>query len=137
MSLLWVEQVDKGGCGIACLAMLLDTTYARIVELAPELCGKCGVEQTELDHFLAEQGFAVQRLYPDRRFDGLRRTLWPVKPFADRHLVSVVQSKADIWGHWVVMDGKGVVYDPADPEFKKSKLSRYYRVTSIAGVSLQ
>lgn len=131
----WVEQVDNGGCGLACLAMLLDTTYARIVELAPDLCGKCGVNQTEMDHFLAEQGFSVRRLYRDRRFDGVRRTKWPPKPFAERHLVSVWQTRNDIWDHWVVMDAKGNVYDPADPACTKSRLSRYYRVSSVAGVS--
>lgn len=130
----WVEQVDSGGCGLACLAMLLDTTYARIVELAPDLCGKCGVNQTEMDHFLAEHGLHVRRLYQKQRFDGKFRAPWPPKPFADRHLVGVVQTKTDVWGHWVVMDEKGVIYDPADPEFKKSKLSRYYKVESIAGI---
>ena len=131
----WVEQVDSGGCGIACLAMLLDTTYARIVELAPELCGKCGVEMRDMDHFLAENGLSVRRLWPSKRFDGARRPKWPVKPFAEKHLVQVLQNRTDVWDHWVVMDEKGVVYDPADPEFKKSRLSRYHRVISIAGVS--
>lgn len=130
----WVEQVEKGGCGIACLAMLLDTTYARIVEMAPDLCGKCGVEEAVMFDFLAEHGYAVQRVEQAKASDGTKRKKWPPKPWADRHLVMVMQTKDDVAAHYVVMDAKGNVYDPADPEYRRTRLSRYYSVEWVAAV---
>lgn len=131
----WQEQVDRAGCGIASLAMLLGVSYARIVELAPQLCGaRCGVTDDEMDHFLASCGYAVQRLHPFKTFDGIARQKWPPKPWSERHLVSVIQTKHDHVGHFVVMNRRGVVYDPADREFVPSRLGRYHRVEWVAGV---
>lgn len=133
---LWVEQVDKGGCSIACAAMLLGTTYARVREMAPQFCGACGVDPEQLDHFLAEHGLAVRRLFRFSEHTGEARAKWPPKPFAELHLVMVSQTKkdADAYQHYVVMDGVGNVYDPSDPEYKKCRLSRYYRVEWVAGI---
>lgn len=131
----WLEQVERAGCGIACMAMLLETTYARVVEEAPMFCGgKCGVDYLHLDHFLASRGYAVQRLERDQHFSGERRAKWPPKPWAEKHLVLVTQTRADIDSHYVVMDSKGKVYDPSDATYVPSRLSRYYRVEWVAGV---
>lgn len=133
--LVWQEQVEPSGCGLACLAMLIGTTYARILEQAPMFCGaKCGVEYTHMDHFLAEHGYAVQRIERNMHFNGMRRVKWPPKPWADKHLALVVQTKNDIDAHYVVMDRRGNVYDPADPEYKKRRLTGYHRVEWVAAV---
>ena len=60
----WVEQPDDppGGCGIACLAMLLGLNYVQMTIAAPELCAKCGVEEPVMHDVLAEHGYAVQRI---------------------------------------------------------------------------
>lgn len=130
----WVEQVDKGGCGLACLAMLLDTTYARIVEWGPELCGKCGMEDDQMEQFLASKGMAWQRVWQHREFDGKEHEPWPPEPWAERHLCSVVQTPLDMVGHFVVMDRDGACYDPADTELKPRRLTDYHEVEWVAGV---
>jgi hypothetical protein len=130
----WIEQVDKGGCGIAALAMLLGVTYARMREMAPQLCGHCGVDEPIMYDVLAENGYAVQRLERMRASDEENRAVWPPKPWAKKHLVCVMQSPEDSVSHWVVMDGRGNVYDPADKEFRKCKLSRYHSVESVTAV---
>lgn len=129
----WVEQVDKGGCGIACLAMLLGVTYARIVEWAPEFCGKCGLQDDQVDQFLSEHGYALQRVWEYREFDARKREIWPPRPFAQKHLCSVMQTNEDSIGHFVVMDGKGVVYDPALPAFAPKTLLDFHEVEWVAG----
>lgn len=133
--MIWQEQVDDAGCGIACLAMLLDQPYARIVGQAPDLCGvKCGVERDWLFQFLAEHGHAVQLRERVKWYEGTVHKPWPVKPWAERHLCCVYQTKADIYDHYVCMDKDGTVYDPADPQFIASRLSRYYKVCWVAAV---
>lgn len=129
----WTEQT-KGGCGIACIAMITGETYARIMDQYPTFCGNCGMEDDDLDHFLAELGFSVQRLWPDKAFDGTVRKPWPPKPWADLHIASVYQTLRDVDGHFVAMDKKGNVYDPADSEYTKCRLSRYPIIEWVAGV---
>ena len=133
----WLEQVDTAGCGIACLAMLMGTTYARVREAFPRFCNNCGIDPPHMDHFLAVNGYAVQRIYPERYHDGKQNAPWPPKPFAERHLVLVRQTLKDISAdsHYVVMDWQGRVYDPADPHYTPSKLSRYFAVDWVAGVA--
>lgn len=138
--MIWIEQPDDppGGCGIASLAMLLDTNYVQMTILAPELCAKCGVDAPVMHGVLAEQGYAVQTF---TRTDGKP---WPPKPWADKHLCLVWQTKADFdkdarrgtseQTHWVCMNEKGVVYDPALEEFQPKRLRDYYRVLSVAAV---
>lgn len=134
----WVRQSGapgrNGGCGIACLGMLLDLDYNAVREIAPELCEKCGVEQEVMDAVLSARGFAVMRVTQYQPFDDTTLPKWPPKPFAPRHLVLVTQTRKDHVAHWVTTDARGRVYDPADDEYTPSRLSRYYRVESVAGV---
>lgn len=145
MSLEWVEQPDDppGGCGIASLAMLLDTNYVQMTIMAPELCAKCGVSDEAMHAVLAEHGYAVQALTAHLP-NGEPRKPWPPQPWADKHLCLVWQSRADFdkdvrrgsseQTHWLVMDGRGVVYDPALEAFQPKRLRDYYRVLSVAAV---
>lgn len=129
----WIEQT-RGGCGIACIAMVTGETYARIMDQYRTFCGNCGMEDQQLDHFLAEYGFAMQRIWPDKHFDGAKRKPWPPKPWADIHIASVWQTRGDVDGHYVVVNRRGIVYDPADSAFTPSRLSRYHRVEWLAAV---
>ena len=142
-AVVWQEQVLKSGCGYAIAAMVLSTddptiTYARVTEMAPHWCHeKCGIGDEQLDEFLAEQGWAVQRVWPASDFDKEIKAKWPPKPWAEVHVCSVYQTRNDFLrkdGHYVVMDGKGLVYDPADPEYTRCRLSRYYDVEWVAAV---
>lgn len=142
MEIVHVEQVDKSGCGLAISSMvfmaLIDDsyTYARLREVAPRWCHeKCGAQDEDLFELFAEHGIAMQLRKEAREFDGQIKAKWPPKPWADIHVCSVYQTRDD-WkrgdGHYVVMDRKGVVYDPADPVHVKCRLSRYYLVEWVA-----
>lgn len=139
----WQEQVGKSGCGLAVAAMVFSTedpsiTYARVKDLSPNWCHeKCGADDLELDELLAEHGWAVQRKWRARDYDGEIKAKWPPKPWADLHIASVFQKRDDYVrkdGHWVVVDAKGQVYDPADKEYVRCRLSRYYDVEWMAAV---
>lgn len=132
----WVEQPTRpgGGCGIACLAMLLDLTYVRTKALFPDLCEACGVETDVLDHALASQGYYVRRLHRYREYDGKPEPVWPPPAFAPRHLCLVTQTAADYVQHWIVTDFNHNVFDPADAAYQLCGLDRYHEVVSVAGV---
>lgn len=141
----WLQQPDEppGGCGIASLAMLLGTNYVEMTILAPQLCAKCGVEDEAMYAVLAENGYAVQTIEPIRP-DGTPRKPWPPKPWADQHLALCWQTRDDFMRdaprgtsentHWLVMDRRGIVYDPALPTFMPKRLRDYYRVLSVSAV---
>lgn len=141
--IVWQEQVDDGGCGLACLAMLTDQPYARIRASFPNFCNNCGIDGDVMLHWLAAQGYAVQKLTRYQEYDGAMRR-WPPRPFAERHLVLLWQSKRDFQldaagsslanSHYVVWDKNGDVFDPADSQYTPSRLSRYYRVIWVAGI---
>jgi hypothetical protein len=114
--------------------MLLGVTYARIVEWAPEFCGKCGLQDDQIEQFLTEHGYALQRVWEYREFDARKREIWPPKPWAAKHLCSVIQTNEDSVGHFVCMDSRGVVYDPALPAFQPKSLIDYYCVEWVAAV---
>lgn len=136
--IVWVPQTGarerNGGCGIATLAMLLDMEYNAVRDLAPDLCEKCGVEQDVMDAVLASRGYAVLRRYPYNLYDGTKEAKWPPKPFGPRHLVLVLQKRTDHVAHWIAADHKLRCFDPADDVHTPSRLSRYYRIESVAAV---
>lgn len=140
-SIEWIEQPDEpsGGCGIACLAMLTGVNYVQLTISAPKFCATCGVAYQDMFDYLAEQGYSLRVVNRVNAATKALRTPWPPKPFADKHLVMLYQTRADFLvgeeeAHYVVMDDKGVVYDPALPEFVKKRLRDYYRVEWVAGV---
>lgn len=102
--------------------------------MAPQFCGRCGVEDDAIEQFLTEHGFSTQRIWQYRDYDGTKREIWPPKPWAERHLAMVTQTDEDVFQHYVVMDGKGKVYDPADPAYRDCDLSRYYEVHWVSAI---
>lgn len=129
----WQEQVP-GGCSVAVVAMVTGLTQPAVLNTFKTFCGHCGTDDETLDHLLAELGYAVQRKWPDKQFDGEKRKPWPPKSWADLHICSVYQTRGDVDGHYVAMDRKGIVLDPADAERTPSRLSRYARVEWVAAI---
>jgi hypothetical protein len=106
-----VKQLEKMGCGVACVAHVLGITY----EEARKLWGKRtfdvrGMGLPALDRRLAHAGFAVQRVF---RTSGKP---WPPSPWAECHICTVdTDQKHPASGkkhHFVVMDVRGRVFDP-------------------------
>jgi hypothetical protein len=123
-----VRQHDSMGCQIAVTAMLLDCSYAEAKALYP-LYNNGGQGYFILDTLLAEQGYAVARLW---RHDGLRkcpRDPWPPQPWADVHWCQVINQYG---GHAVIMLRDGTVLDPALDE--PQRLRDYVEVNHVTAV---
>jgi hypothetical protein len=121
-----VRQVDKYGCGPACLAMLAGWSYAEAVKLWPTAnFRKAGISRISLDRALARLGFAVCRREDTRR------------PFAEVHLVETqdeaqTKKKQKEW-HWVLMLKDGTVLDPTCDDTQR--IEDYHNVRAMAAVA--
>jgi hypothetical protein len=127
----WVKQEEAMGCGVACLAMVLNEDYftARLRFKRQDFTSK-GMLHLTLDRRVAEAGFSIQRLYPGKGKS------WPPLPFAPVHIcrVRVPGAKGRFLGsfHYVVMDKDGVVFDPSwEEQFIPHD---YPRVLDVAGL---
>lgn len=78
--------------------------------------------------YLAEHGFAALTKYRHYAPRAVDRDVWPVEPFADVHLCTVMAERS----HAVLLLRDGTVLDPNSP--KPKRLSDYNRVDMIAGV---
>lgn len=78
--------------------------------------------------YLAEHGFAVAPKYRHYYPLATDRELWPVEPFADIHICTVMTNRS----HAVIMLNDGAVLDPNLETVMR--LSDYSRVDMIAGV---
>lgn len=138
----WVGQDHANGCGFAALAMIVGKTYAQVVA---EFAGDAhpngyrynpdtgSPAYYAMDLYLAEEGFAVSRLYEDR-FPHCRneKRAWPPEPFAPLHLCNVKVYSESTRNHWVVMLADGAVLDPLTPEPRR--LTDYAEVHNVAAV---
>lgn len=141
----WVRQEHTNGCVIASLAMISGKTYREVHDdLAPQLGNFVDVEgksewRRGVDFnkdgmaimfdgwgWLADNGFAIQQRY--KFHYNIERPQWPLDPWADVHLCSVVTTQS----HAVVLLRDGRVLDPLTPEPKK--LSDYSKVESMMAV---
>jgi ABC-type bacteriocin/lantibiotic exporter with double-glycine peptidase domain len=131
----WVKQEDTLGCGIACLAMILQVSYAEAKEMFSIFNG-LGVKTTQMEEFLASYGFAIARINKRTDLKSYRpkkRPAWPIKPFAGIHYCLVKALKDSKVDHFVVMLNDGTVLDP-DHEDPKT-LNAYFDVHYIVGVT--
>lgn len=123
---------DKNGCVISALACVTGRSYKEVLKgLEPFwlLRGKHeGVDDCTAYQYLATQGFAVQVLEEDYAPLDKRWKVWPPEPFAPVHLALVNAGEM----HMIVVDEVGTVIDPGSP--KKTKLTDYHRVYSVAGI---
>ncbi len=131
----WVQQKHKNGCGIACLAMILKTTYDEADTLFSIFNGE-GILVAQMDELLACYGYAIARISKKTYLRGYKevpRDNWPVTPFAPIHLCLVRVSKRAKIDHFIIMLKDGTILDP-DNKDKKS-LSDYHDVHHIAGIT--
>lgn len=122
-----------GGCGIATLAMVTGRSYADVLQHAPALCERCGVEASVMDAVLAELGYAVMRFYPTLQSTERPRFAWPVNCSFAALFALVLTTPGDTVGHYVAIDGEGTVFDPAE-NVMPFNLSKYHSVEWIAAV---
>lgn len=129
----WVGQSDPSGCGVACLAMVLEMSYdaARSRLRADPMTATSGgfkeghsTNGFVIEGFLARQGWFHRTVYELWTPDD-----WPPRPFADRHIAQVEQSSGTF--HFVAMDRSGIVLDPLRPGHYR--LSDWPKVNNVTG----
>jgi hypothetical protein len=124
----WVGQEEGMGCAIACVAMLLGTTYGSARALFPRFDPAEGVLPLDAVRVLSEYGWASVEKFRHYSPEGRDRRRWPVRPFAPVHLVPVSTTG---W-HAVLLLADGMVLDPLTPV--PQRLSDYAVVHSVIGL---
>lgn len=126
-----IPQEHANACSVAAVAMVTGLTYAEMVSrfaLDENRLSTHGFIAFEWDHWLAELGWAVQRVYvTDCRQND--RPQWPPAPWAERHLCEVRAVEGANCLHLVVMDGTGKVFDPLG---RICRLTDYPKVYNVA-----
>ena len=133
-----IRQRHSHDCAIASLAMVmgvsLDEARAAFERVYPGATAKGqavteGITHWETDNVLAEEGFAICRIWCGAK--GNRYEPWPPPPFADVHLVQVVLVNG---GHVVVLLRDGTVLDPAQDAPTTLADPRFVAINYVAGV---
>jgi hypothetical protein len=131
----YVKATLTNSCVPACLAMVTGKTLKRVIKEIYEHWEDTGryegIGDDILDQYLAQNGFAVQRIRYEYEPNKLLIEGWPIDPFAPIHIVDVWSSNP-VGMHAVVMDKDGVVYDPSNKRIKS--ITDYQRVFTISGV---
>lgn len=133
MTVQRVEQEDKMGCGLACLAMLTGETYRQVKSKVVRWEENHGVAEFMMKDYLVEQGYASAMKYPHSSSMKIDRTPWPPAPFADVHFVCL-----DAFGsegfHYVIMLRDGSIIDPWFGRTQPRRLEQYGQVMHVCGV---
>jgi len=134
-----VRQRHSHDCGIACMAMVmgcsLEAAAAAFDRVYPGALARGrgvsdGITYVEIDAVLAEEGYAIARLWRGPK-DNRRRAPWPPEPFADAHVATVITGSG---GHFVVLLKDGAVLDPATDERRTLRHAAYVEVQDVAAV---
>lgn len=120
-----VEQVDRSGCGIACVAMVTGKTYEEVRHI---WLTKCDGEEELLTATGNAAGITNKQIERLLKACGAKNI--QVIPFHNPLIRSVPGSYG--MSHWVVIDGDGDKLDPADTEAKKIK-DLELRIASLIG----
>lgn len=124
-----VRQQHPNGCGTACIAMILGTTYE---EARHHVGGDFERGMTHYEWFeaFARSGLAVQFIFQrQQKLGNESRVRWPLLPWAPVHIVQC-------GNHYVVLLSDGSVLDPALPPHIHRTLSDYEaeRIYTMGGV---
>jgi hypothetical protein len=124
-----VQQRDRFGCALACLATVLGRTYEDVRDEIGDP-GR-GLTDGAWCEFLAAQGYAVQHLYRVHQLTQAKRDVWPAAPWAPVLLCLV--DAGGPGGHLVVMLYDGTVLDPAGSG-EPVTLAAYASVMAMTGL---
>jgi hypothetical protein len=128
----YVRQTHQFGCVPACISMILDIDYDKVVDTFYNDFDKCGINNNITNDYLSDYNHTVVfiDLQHIPKMDKAREVLH--RPFADIHLVSVKPHIDDEVYHSIIMDYEGKIFDPHDEDSKS--LDKYYTVQYIFGV---
>lgn len=113
-----VEQKEKFGCGVACVAMLAGLSYSQARQHAPEIT-KDGLDTDEIRLLARKVGVSL-----DRRLQSFfGRKPHDVLNQDAMLMVNNLRLRHGIVGHWVVWDARRRTV--LDPEIEKLRRKRY------------
>jgi hypothetical protein len=111
-----ILQPELKGCGIACIAMMMELEYDSICEEYGRRFTEKGTNLGAIIEFLANHGYASITKY---HYSAIKQDIdirdisieeWPPKPFAPIHIVELKQPSGNY--HFVVMEENGNILDP-------------------------
>lgn len=127
----YVRQEHYKGCAVACIAMITGETYSDVERCFKEDFSRECLSAVSARSYLCDHGYAaVEKTshgYMDVRASNKRMAV----PFAPVHMVTVLPYVNAKYGHSVVMDAKGRVYDPQHPEIRG--FEPYYCIVAVTG----
>lgn len=132
MKVRFVKQEARCGCSIACMAMVLNKSYAEIAkDFGNDFIDNGQPLDKSLD-YLADAGFQIiakeVKFWNNINFS--RKEM--LKPFAPVHLVRVLPRFDSENGHLVVMDKRGKLICP-DGASERETLNSY-AITDVIGL---
>ncbi|AHG92136.1 hypothetical protein J421_4669 (plasmid) [Gemmatirosa kalamazoonensis] len=130
----FVYQPENSGCVVAAVAMIIGKTYFETKQyfVAHNDFTVEGAHRYQWQEVLDAHGFAWRLRFDYlSRLNGARRESWPCAPWADLHLVEVINTRGS-GQHAVVLLRDGRVLDPWWGVLQG--LHRYPRVVSMTAV---
>jgi len=128
----WIHQEHEYGCGIACLAMVCNSTYKQVkdwfLKHNIDIEAKNGGSFFEWELYLSEHGYSNTRRF--KTINGIEREEWPPKILGKINLCQV--STKSNRGHAIVLLADGTILDPYS-EYNMS-LSDYKSVDNILSI---
>jgi hypothetical protein len=126
----YVRQKHEFGCAVASAAMILGAAYDEVGQAFQNDFDKGGIENEPIRDYICEHGFSVieKTAHSFMHIEPSNKRM--IIPFAEIHLVRVQPYADSKTNHCLVMDRRGVIYDPARPDNKQWD---YYFVFHVMG----
>lgn len=127
-----VMQEDSNGCGLACIATVLNKPYQELKRHFHNDFEENGISLEGVMDYLGDAGLSIvyKTIRNYGRIDFALHEL--LKPFAPIHIVRLQDKFDSSIGHLIIMDDKGKLYCPqgSSEEYLRSS----YAITDIAGL---
>ncbi|MCW3060053.1 MAG: hypothetical protein JWQ02_1874 [Capsulimonas sp.] len=124
-----IKQDDDDGCGLACVAMVANTTYAAVLETYRDVCGADLDDKVEptrlpaLKEIMRRHGVTIEGR---GRWIGKRQ---PADLDLDCPALFKMNPRAGGKWHWAIWDHRSSrLLDPKVPSYKKKKFISYWKL---------
>lgn len=127
-----VIQNNKNGCGIACIATVLQVPYNNVAKDWERNLDNEGVTTEEVFHYLSDHGLDMILLQQMSWSNVKKNNERVLRPFADIHIISFKQFTDKKSQHAVIMDKDGKLFCPIDG--KECSLAEFYMAVDNTGI---
>lgn len=130
-----IRSLDEYGCGVACLAMVMGTTYSDVAMRFATNFNLKSFKPKWYETFLYDHGCTIikKRLRVGVHIASAYMSGVMLKPFAPIHIVSINQSAEWEICHAVVMDASGMIHDPSGHTHEEI-FNSIYAIPSVLGI---